>query len=226
MRDKGQEAAGLIQALGPDTIPGLMDIYSQDEAVGGRRVLFNLLCLFGEPAVREAAEDGCRTRGTYYVRNLLILIRRAGNARPLPRTAAAAASGPGGEDRSAQHAPEIQGPRGREVASERDPCERPRLCFPSRCPGRTIPDDGRHRGCSGEIKRAILFETDYAENEEIIRALGEIGDPRAVPDLEKLPARRGRSIPRSLLHMKETFYESLVRYPRNAIAGLSRSAKD
>ena len=54
MREKGQEASGLIQALGPDTIPGLMDIYCRDESMGGRRILFNLLCLFGDPAVREA----------------------------------------------------------------------------------------------------------------------------------------------------------------------------
>ncbi len=54
MREKGQAASGLIQALGPDTIPGLMDIYCNDETVGGRRILFNLLSLFGDPAVHEA----------------------------------------------------------------------------------------------------------------------------------------------------------------------------
>jgi hypothetical protein len=73
-----------------------------------------------------------------------------------------------------------------------------------------------------KIKRVILFETDYAENEEIIKVLGNIGDARAVPELEKLAGATWSLYPSSLMHMKETIYASLARYPREKIAGLLR----
>ena len=71
-----------------------------------------------------------------------------------------------------------------------------------------------------KLKRVILFETDYAENEEIVRALGNIGDPRAVPDLEKLAKASWSLYPQSLLRMKECLYESLARYPRESVSRL------
>jgi HEAT repeat protein len=71
-----------------------------------------------------------------------------------------------------------------------------------------------------KLKRVILFEMDYAENEEIIRALGNIGDPRAIPDLEKLAKASWSLYPQSLLRMKEAIYNSLARYPRESIAQL------
>jgi hypothetical protein len=71
-----------------------------------------------------------------------------------------------------------------------------------------------------KIKRVILFETDYVENEEIIGVLGNIGDPRAIPDLEKLARATWSLYPQSLMHMKETIFTSLARYPREKLAEL------
>jgi hypothetical protein len=74
----------------------------------------------------------------------------------------------------------------------------------------------------GLLKRAILFETDYGVNEEIIRVLGEIGDPRAIPEIEKL-AKAGWTLYRtSHARMKITLFESLGRYPRESVAELVR----
>jgi HEAT repeat protein len=73
-----------------------------------------------------------------------------------------------------------------------------------------------------KIKRVILFETDYVENEEIIRVLGSLGDARALPELEKLARATWSLYPHSLMHMKETIYSSLARYPREKLAGLIR----
>jgi HEAT repeat protein len=70
------------------------------------------------------------------------------------------------------------------------------------------------------IKRVILFDTDYRWNEEIIRALGEIGDPRAIPDLEKLARATLSLYPQSLMQMKEIIFESLGRYPQERITSL------
>jgi HEAT repeat protein len=72
----------------------------------------------------------------------------------------------------------------------------------------------------GLIKKVVFFESDYAVNEELVRALGEIGDPRAIPDIENL-ARSSFSLhPASHARMKRTIFESLERYPRESIGGL------
>jgi hypothetical protein len=71
-----------------------------------------------------------------------------------------------------------------------------------------------------KIKRVILFESDYAFNGELIKALGEIGDPRAIPDLEKLACASWSLYPQRLHGMKETLFESLGRYPKESISGL------
>lgn len=220
MRDKGQEAAGLLQALGPGTIPGLMDIFSKDESFGGRRVLFNLLCLFGEPAVKEA-EKRLRDPREYYVRNLLIFIRRAGTSASVPHIRPLL-----------QH----QEQRVRMEAlntllkfKDTGSIKLLRDTIHSTDPdvaSQAIALAGQYRVSEAtediltRIKRAILFDTDYMVNAEIIKALGEIGDPRAVPDLEKFARATWSLHPQSLMLMKEILFTSLDRYPRDSIADL------
>jgi HEAT repeat protein len=222
MKDKGQEAANLIQSLGPDVIPGLMDIFSRDESLGGRRVLFNLLCLFGEPAIGEAQKRLGDPRA-YYVRNLLIFIRRAGTVASIPHIK-----------------PLLQ----HKELSVRMEALSTLLRFKD--PGSVkflrdaiLSDDpdvasqavslaGQFRVVNvtedvlARIKRVILFEADYQWNAEIIKALGEIGDPRAIPDLEKLARANWPLYPQSRLKFKETLFESLGRYPGERIANLLR----
>jgi hypothetical protein len=222
MREKGQSASGLIQALGPDTIPGLLDIYCNEETVGGRRILFNLLCLFGDPAVHEAQKRLRDPRATT-VRNLLILICHTGSAASIPLV--------------------------KPLLQHQDPMvkiEALSTLLKFKDPGATDllrnaihdkdPDFASHaialaghyrimdvtRDVLSKIKRVILFETDYVENEEIIKVLGSIGDPVAISELEKLASASWSLYPSSLMHMKETIYASLARYPRETIAGLLR----
>lgn len=220
MRDKGQEAVGLIQALGPDTIPGLLDIYSKDEAVGGRRVLFNLLCLFGETAVREA-QKRLRDPRAYYIRNLLILIRRAGTSSSIPSIKPLL-----------QHQNQmvrIEALSALLKFKDPDAVALLRTTIHDKDPdfaAEAIALAGQYRigdvtaDVLSKLKRVILFETDYNENEEIIRVLGNIGDPQAIPDLEKLAKASWSLYPQSLLRMKETIYNSLARYPRESISKL------
>jgi hypothetical protein len=220
MRDKGQEAVGLLQALGPDTIPGLLDIYGKDESVGGRRILFNLLCLFGDPAVREA-QKRLRDPRPYFVRNLLMLIRRAGTPSSVPSIKPLVQH----EDQKVR----IEAISALLKFREPDAVSALRAAIHDKDPdfaADAVALAGQYRVADAtkdvlsKLKRVILFETDYAENEEIIRALGNIGDPRAIPDLEKLAKASWSLYPQSLLHMKETIYDSLVRFPRESITGL------
>jgi hypothetical protein len=222
MREKGQAASGLIQALGPETIPGLMDIFTNEDSVGGRRILFNLLCLFGEPAVNEA-QKRLRDPRAKTVRNLLIFIGRAGSAASIPQVKPMLRHrDPMVRIEALSVLLKFKDPGAidllRNAISDQDPD------FASEA----IVLAGLYRitevtgDVLSKIKRVILFETDYAENEEIIKALGNIGDARAVPELEKLASATWSLYPSSLLHMKETIYASLARYPREKIAGLLR----
>jgi hypothetical protein len=220
MKDKGQEAAGLIQAMGAETVPGLLDIYSRDASVGGRRLVFNLLCTFGDRAVREAYKR-LRDSRAYYVRNLLILIRRAGNQTSIPHVKPLV-----------KHQDEKVGMEAlstllhfkdpesvkllRDMVHSKDPdVASQAVALAGQYRVHEVTEDVLSR-----LKRVILFETDYAVNEEIISALGEIGDARAIPDLEKLARASWSLYPHRLLHMKELLFESLGRYPQERIANL------
>lgn len=225
MREKGQEASGLIQALGPDTIPGLVDIYCKDESMGGRRILFNLLCLFGEPAVREAHKR-LKDPRVFTVRNLLIFIGRAGNASSIPQV----------KPLLSHQDPMVRLEALGTLLKFKEPgaINQLRNAIHDKDPDyafQAVVLAGQYRitevteDVLSKIKRVILFETDYAENEEIIRVLGNIGDARAIPDLEKLARATFSLYPHSLMHMKETIFKSLARYPREKIAGLLKTGE-
>lgn len=220
MRDKGQEAAGLLQALGPETVPGLMDIFAKDDPTGLSRVLFNLLCLFGEPAVREAHKR-LRDPRTPSLRSLLVFLRRAGNKTTIPHVKLLLRHrDPAVRMEALSTLLKLKDPGAVPVLREVIHANDPDVAF------QAVSLAGQYRvreateDVLSKIKRAIIFETDYAENIEIIKALGDIGDPRAVPDLEKLARATWSLYPKSLVRMKEAVFESLGRYPKGSIAGL------
>ncbi len=221
MDDKGQEAVGLILALGAEeTVPGLLEIYSNDTAAGGRQPVFNLLCTFGDRTVREAYKR-LRDPRSYFVRNLLILIRQAGNQTAIP------------------HVKPLLKHTDQKVRMEalstlvhfkdHEALRQIHNEIHSRDPdifSQAVAIAGQYRMRDmteyilSRLKRVIFFETDYTANEEIIAALGEIGDARAVPDLEKLARASWSLYPQRLKRMKELLFESLDRYPRKSITNL------
>ena len=222
MREKGQEASGFIQALGPDTIPGIVDIFCRDESPGGRRILINLLCLFGDPAVREAHKRLRDPRPTA-VRNLLLFIGRAGSTSSIPQV----------KPLLRHQDPMVRIEALGTLLKFKDPgaIDQLRSAIHDKDPDyafQAVVLAGQYRIADvtedilSKIKRVILFETDYVENEEIIRVLGNIGDALAIADLEKLARATWSLYPQSLMHMKETIYSSLGRYPREKLAGLIR----
>jgi HEAT repeat protein len=216
---KGREASNFLYALGPAMIPGLMDLYAIDTTPGGRRVLFDLLCRFGQDAVREAIRRLSDPR-IHYVRNLVMLIRWAGT----PAAISSIKFLLNKQDVKVRievlttllkfkdpDAPQLL----RETIRSQDPDVASQAVFLA----------GQFRVTEAVndllslIKRVILFEADYTVNEEIIKALGEIGDPRAIGDLERL-ARARTLYPRRRLKMQQLLFASLGRYPVESITGL------
>lgn len=70
------------------------------------------------------------------------------------------------------------------------------------------------------IPRWTLFKFQYEKNETIITALGKIGNPSAVPLLEKLANCRWAIWPKSLNRMKLALYQSLHGYELSQITSL------
>lgn len=219
-RTRGKESQAFMLALGPILVPGLLELYSYDTAPGGRRVLFDLLCTFGKDTVAEAVKRLGDPR-VYYVRNLLMLIRRSGTpavtaeVKPLLKHADpkvrldALAVLLRFKDSAAV------GILRQEINSKDPDVSSAAVLLAGQFRVAEVVED-----ILPLIKRTILFETDYGVNEEIIRVLGEIGDARAIHDLEKL-AKAGWSLYRkSHASMKITLFESLGRYPKESVAEL------
>jgi len=219
-RTRGKDSQAFMLALGPILVPGLLEIYSYDTAPGGRRVLFDLLCTFGKDTVAEAVKRLGDPRA-YYVRNLLMLIRRAGTpavteeVKPLLKHADPKVRLDALAVLLRFKDPAAVGILRQEINSKDPDVSSAAVLLAGQFRVADVVED-----ILPLIKRTILFETDYGVNEEIIRALGEIGDARAIHDLEKL-AKAGWSLYRkSHAQMKITLFESLGRYPKESVAEL------
>jgi HEAT repeat protein len=225
-KTRGKDAQSFMLALGPILVPGLLEIYSYDTAPGGRRVLFDLLCTFGKDTVNEAVKRLGDPR-SFYVRNLLMLIRRAGTpavipaVKPLVRHADPKVRLEALAVLLRLKDQEAVGILRQEISSKDPDVSSAAVFLAGQLRVTEMIDD-----ILGLFKKTILFETDYAVNEELIRALGEIGDPRAIPELVKM-AKVGWSLYRkSHARMKVTLYESLDRYPQENIAELLRIGEE
>jgi HEAT repeat protein len=197
----------------------LFDIYSHEEAAGGKRAVFNLLVQFGEVAVREALARLNDPR-PFYVRNLLLLIKRSGNSsvlthvKPLLRH----------PDQSVRMEAMSVLLKFRDVeatmllkrfirSSDPDVAFQAIAIAGQFRVKEAVPEIERR------IRKVILFEAEYDRIEEIVRALGEIGDTAAIPALERLASSRAFYRKRRT-HMQRVVFETLGKYPREAITGL------
>ncbi len=221
-KTRGKDAQSFMLALGPILVPGLLEIYSFDTAPGGRRVLFDLLCTFGKDTVNEAVKQLGDPR-SFYVRNLLMLIRRAGTpavipaVKPLVRHADPKVRLEALAVLLRLKDPEAIGILRQEISSKDPDVSSAAVFLAGQFRVAEVIDD-----ILGLFKKTILFETDYAVNDELIRSLGEIGDRRAIPELVKMAKANWSLYPKSHGRMKVTLYKSLGRYPQESIAELLR----
>jgi len=224
-RTRGKDSQAFMLALGPILVPGLLEIYSYDMALGGRRVLFDLLCTFGKDTVAEAVKRLGDPRA-YYVRNLLMLIRRAGTpavtaeVKPLLKHADPKVRLDALAVLLRFKDPAAVGILRQEINSKDPDVSSAAVLLAGQFRVADVVED-----ILPLIKRNILFETDYGVNEEIIRVLGEIGDARAVPEIEKLVKAGWSLYKKSHARMKLAIYESLGRYPKNSIAELIKAGE-
>ncbi len=219
-KEKMRAATNFLLSLGPDALPPLLDLYSQGETAGGKRSVFDLLCRFGNTAAQEAVKRLTDKR-PLYVRNLLMLIRWGWDNSVVPairplvqhkdRMVRLEAITALLRFRDASAIPAL-----RTLIQDNDP-DVAALAV-------ALAGQFRVRAAVdlilGKLKKVILFESDYGYNEEIILALGEIGDPRSIPELERIATGGWPLFPKRRNRMKAMLFESLGRYPRQSISGL------
>ena len=70
------------------------------------------------------------------------------------------------------------------------------------------------------LKTRVIFKSDFQKNEEIIEALGQIGDTAAIPTLVKLAKSAGFFHQKAHLHMKHVLFTSLQGYPFDAVSSI------
>jgi len=70
------------------------------------------------------------------------------------------------------------------------------------------------------MKLTVFRKSDHKRNEEILRALGRIGDPKALPVLERLARKSWVLYPSDFLQVKLALFESLGGYPEELLTTL------
>ena len=76
------------------------------------------------------------------------------------------------------------------------------------------------------LKTRVMFKADFQKNEQIIAALGQIGDTAAIPTLVKLAKSGGLFHQEELVHMKQVLFASLQGYPRDDLGQLLNIGQD
>jgi len=212
----------LLLALGQLCVPGLMDIFVQEEFPSPERSLIDLLDQFGAAAVDEAGRrlDDPRP-GT--VRNLLAFLKKNGNPDCLPSLRLM--MGHASDQVRLDVLAAMLG-----FGDEKAP-DFLRAAFHSKIAREAIGAirlAGQYRAAetAADLQRMIkggaFLPAKTRRNTEIVRALGKIGDPSALPFLEKLarnhmPLRAG-----GFRSLKRAVFESLENYPIESRARLLR----
>lgn len=76
-----------------------------------------------------------------------------------------------------------------------------------------------------ELTRHFLFMSDMDKKEAIVRALGAIGDPSALPVFEEIAGRSFSLRSRHLNNLKCIIFQSLERFPTHELSGLITMGK-
>jgi hypothetical protein len=217
---RGKEGGAFLLALGHDALLPLFEAFAKDEVAGGRRHVFDALCGFGKAAVDEAVKRLNDPR-SYVVRGLLMLIRHSGTREVVPAVKPLL-----------QHKdPHIRIGALSVLLKFKEIAAVTRLrqelqSHDADIVGEAVALAGLYRVAEVVpdlvplFRKVMLIDADYGANEELIKALGEIGDRRAIPALERLARSTWTIFPKSLDRMKLTLYESLRRYPRESIQQL------
>ncbi|MGA1868445.1 MAG: HEAT repeat domain-containing protein [bacterium] len=218
--EENKDAHDFIISLGPVVIPYLLQVYASQEFIDEGDIIFKILQGFGHATV-DHAKTMLNSSKVGSVQNILFLLRTMGNKELTPYLMPLCKHW----DQNIRIEALIT------LLTFKDPwgIRQLRNAIRSNNPdeyNHAILQAGKYRirdvamDLVSLIKRFILFEEYYIKNEKIIKALGQIGDPCALPALEKLARSFFTIHPKSHLKMKAVLFESLYHYPPHTLTTL------
>lgn len=214
------DAIDFLVLLGPKMVPEVVNLFAKYESPKNGSHLINLLTNFSEAACNEIKKRIHDPRPSY-IKNLVILTREIGNTEIAPYL-----------DHLLEHNDEeIKLETLSALLQFHDPKAGKFLCqlLNSNQPeivSQAIQLSSRYKVQEASvhivkmIRYPALSRSTIRKNENLIITLGEIGSPVAVPYLEKLVKTSFTFFPKALSKMKQTIYETLDRYPDEAISTL------
>ena len=219
---KVDEAVRFLVSLGPGIVSKSIDFYGDmDEHADGERFI-ELLGHFREIAISDAfvrLHSGGAMSGS--LRRMVMLIGRLGGLGSAPDLEPLLDH----NDRSVRMETlevllKLKNPRATALLCE---CLRSKIPSVSReavrmaasCMVREIAPD-----LASMIRRLMWRRSHFEWNEELVRALGKIGDPCALPAIEKIVRARFSLRRKSLLRLKTVVFEYLDRYPFDSLTGI------
>lgn len=209
-----------LRSFGSTIVPEIVGLYGKAERAEIQNPLLKLLARFPEATCLEAKRR-LRDHRPAFVVNMLTLVRKLGTEKDTPilkillkhRDADVRAM-------ALETLIELKDPDRRDVIRNflrsMDPKEKLKAIqlIGTYKIADMVPD------LIASISRWSLFKFQYERNEIIITALGQIGNPSAVPVLEKLAKRRWAVRSKSSNHMKLALFQSLHGYETAQITSL------
>jgi hypothetical protein len=211
-----------LTAIGPDIVPQALNLYIQRDQSETDHQLFDLLAIFADRVAETAKPELRRRRGPALV-SLIRLLRRLGSQDLIPEL----------KPLLNQEDDKIQMEVLETLVRFQDPESVDLLRKFLKLKNadvqlRAIAIAGMHKvtdlaeDLASMVKRYSLFRLDYQKNEKIIEALGRIGDPCAIPVLERLARTRFSLYPKQLSNLKLLLFQSLRLYEEAPVAPLLR----
>jgi hypothetical protein len=214
------QAYDFLFALGPQIVPDLINFYGKQKNPETGESLFKLLTEFKSEAVKEAQKRLRDTRPEY-VRNMVVFLRRINARTVLPQLRSLMENSGTGVQMEVLvvllkfddgWAPYYLR---KWIQSDRADIASRSIAMAAKYKVTDIVPD-----LLAMLKTRVIFKSDFQKNEEIIWALGQIGDTGAIPTLVKLAKSAGFLHKEAHLQMKHALFTSLQGYPFAAVSGL------
>jgi hypothetical protein len=213
-------AYAFVQSFGATIVPEMVGLYGKRERPEIQDVILKLLIKFPEATCLEAKRRFSDHRPSFII-NMLALVRKLGTVKDAPIVKLLLKH----QDADIRMMVletliVLKDPDGPDVIRDFLRSMDPKEKF------RAIQLTGDYKIAEmvpdliSGISRWSFFRFQYEKNETVIAALGKIGNPSAVPMLEKLAKRRWTFRPKCSNHMKVALFQSLHGYETSHIVSL------
>ncbi|MFH2066366.1 MAG: HEAT repeat domain-containing protein [Pseudomonadota bacterium] len=219
-KQENNEAIDFLVLLGPKIVPEVVNLFAKYEYPENGKHLINLLSNFSEAACNEVKKRIHDPRPSY-VKNLVILTREIGNK----EIASYLDYLLDHKDQTIQLETlsallKFHHPKAGNLLCRLLDASQPEIV------SQAIQLSGQYKVKETAehlvkmLKSPAITRTTIQKNEELILALGNIGNPVALPFLEKMVRTYFTLFPKTLLKMKQTIFETLDSYPDIEVSSL------